>query len=108
MNTLFSSAPRPEKSWSDLTARARQAKPPGDLDVRCAVRAAIAAQTQTASPAPARGFLDDLISLSQSRIARAALGGCAIFAAASLWIGLDAVAGIDIAMEMQGVFLAAF
>lgn len=101
----------PRKSWRDLTARAAAAKPPGDVDVRCAIREIIASENARPEPchtqAP-QSLIEQLVALSQGLFARLALGSCAASAALVLWWGLDAVAGLSAAIDLQGLFMAAF
>jgi hypothetical protein len=103
--------PGPKKSWRSLTARAAQAMPPADLDVRHAVRAAItagAAEEVPREPGRAPGVLEQIALLGQGIFARLALGACCAGAAAILWIGLDAATGLGALIDLQGLFMTTF
>lgn len=87
---------------------ARRAGPPMDIDVRHSLRVALiaeAANSKMQNAAISQGILDDLARLTRSLFMRVALGGCAALAAFSLWAGLDAVAGLSAAAELQGSLL---
>ena len=103
--------PSPKKSWRSLIAKAVQAMPPADLDVRHTVRAAIAAGAAddvSRKPRHAPGILEQIAFLAQGLFARLALGGCCAAAAALLWTGLDAATGLSAAIDLQGLLMTTF
>jgi len=65
------------KSWPELAAAARQAVPPGDIDVRFAVRREIEMGAVGAAPAR-RGVFADLLALSHRLWFCGLLGGGAL------------------------------
>ncbi|GEM_PF-1346246 len=89
----------PTKSWARLTAQARLARPPGDLDVRHLVRNALEVQ-QRLPRARERSLWEELAAMGQVRAVRAALAFGGVAAALALWNGLDAVAGLGVAMDI--------
>lgn len=98
----------PRKSWRSLATQAAGAKPPADLDVRHAVRAMIAsgaANEMAHQSRNAPGLMEQITLLGQGLFARLALGGCCAAAAATLWAGLDTVAGLRAAIDLQGLFM---
>ncbi|XHR27241.1 MAG: hypothetical protein ACFUZC_14975 [Chthoniobacteraceae bacterium] len=88
----------PTKSWSHLTAQARRALPPGDLDVRHLVRSALEAQRRLPR-ARERSLLEELAAVGQVQAVRAALAFGGVAATLVLWNGLDAIAGLGVAMD---------
>ena len=100
--------PSPKKSWRSLIAKAAQATPPADVDVRHAVRAAIAAGVAddvSRGPRHTPGILEQIALLGQGVFARLALGACCAAAAAILWSGVDAATGLGAAIDLQGLFM---
>lgn len=102
MDTRSNNPPAGAKPWSSLTAQARQAGPPADLDVRHLVRSALEAERRSPRARSVNpGVLDEIAALGQSWAVRFALGGCAVLAAIALRNGLDAVTGLGVAMDLQ-------
>jgi hypothetical protein len=89
---------KPPKSWNRLTAQARRDQPPGEIEVRHLVRCALEAE-RNLPPAPARSLLEEVAALAQIRAVRYALAVVGVAAALELWNGLDAAAGLGVAMD---------
>ncbi len=101
MDTLFNAAP---KSWARLTAQARQAVPPGEVDVRYQVRAALEA-ARAVPAARERSLLDEIAALARLRPMRWALACGSVGAALTLWAGLDAATGLGIVLDTFYAFI---
>jgi len=92
-------SPEPQQSWQRLTASARDAAAPADVDVRVAVRAQISAvkplQVET-------GLFDDLLALFSQRWMQA---GFAVLAAGAFWScrdGFEVVNELAFLWQLQG------
>ena len=92
-------SPEPPQSWQLLTASARDAAAPADVDVRAAVRAQIRAvkplQVET-------GLFDDLLALFSQRWMQA---GFAVLAVGAFWacrIGFDVIHELAVLSQLQG------
>lgn len=86
-------------SWQRLTASAREASAPADLDVRVAVRAQISAMHPSSA---GTGLLDDVLALFGQRWLRA---GFAVLAAGAFWScrdGLDILHELAVLSQLQG------
>lgn len=86
-------------SWQRLTASARDASVPADLDVRVAVRAQINAMRPSSAET---GLLDDVLTLFGQRWLRA---GFAVLAAGAFWScrdGFDILHELAVLSQLQG------
>ena len=82
-------------SWQRLTASARDASAPADLDVRVAVRAQISAMRPSSAET---GLLDEVLALFGQRWLRA---GFAVLAAGAFWSCRD---GFDVVHELAALW----
>ena len=74
------------------------AGPPGAVDVRCQVRAAL--EAERAFPAArGRSLVDEIAALARLRPMRWALACATVGAALMLWAGLDAATGLGIVLD---------
>lgn len=98
MATLSS---EPNKNWQQLTASARTAAAPADLDLRAAIRAEISASPARAA-ASTPGSLDVLISLFQMRTLQVGLAALAVLAILSCRESLDLINELTFIWHLQG------
>jgi hypothetical protein len=92
-------SPEPQQSWQRLTASARDAAAPADVDVRIAVRAQISAVMPMEVKA---GIFDDVLALFSQRWLQA---GVAVLAAGTFWacrIGFDVIHELAVLSQLQG------
>lgn len=92
-------SPEPQKSWQRLTASARDAAAPADVDVRAAVRAQIRAvkplQVET-------GLFDDLLALFSQRWMQAGFAILAVGAFFTCRDSFDVVNELAFLWQLQG------
>ena len=95
------------KSWSALTAKARRASAPPEIDVRAAVRGAIEAEG-VAPLRPAPTVWEELLALARLPSLRGLFAGGAALAAALLFVGLHAAVELHDALQIAGPLVAGF
>ncbi|MDZ4288485.1 MAG: hypothetical protein U0984_11035 [Prosthecobacter sp.] len=99
-------SPDSPKNWDRLTAQARQAAAPADIDLRHAIRAEIATQAARPRTMPHVGLLDELLALGGARWLQAGLACILAGAAWSCWQGVTIVHELTILWSFQGPSLA--
>ena len=97
----------PKRDWKDLTAQARQASAPADLDVRHAILQEIRAPQPTRVSAPA-GLWTELFSLSRAGWLQSGLACLMALAGWACWQGLPVLNELSLLWSLEGPFLARF
>ncbi|MFO1483201.1 MAG: hypothetical protein U1F71_07510 [Verrucomicrobiaceae bacterium] len=95
-------SPEPRKSWQQLTASARNASAPADLDMRVAIRAEITSQPARVAESAGPGLFDDLASLIRVPWFLAGTAALAIFAYIACQDGFDAINELALVWHLQG------
>ena len=90
------------ESWTTLAERARQAAPPGDLDVSHLVQARIRAEARPAMVESSGGLFDDLLDISRSAALRIGLACLALGAAWCCWQGGGAIREASALWSLEG------
>jgi len=91
----------PHKSWSALTALARESRQTPDIDVRASVRRAIA---NRCLEVPVTGLMADLADLARSGWFRGTLAGLAAVTLAVSWDIISSSTEALMVMDLQGSF----
>ncbi len=94
--------PTKSKSWSQLTARARQCPVP-EIDVRFSVRAAITSASRVKAPARPAGLFAEISLLTQRGWFAGSLAALTLLAGISGYIGLRAVPEISLALGFSSM-----
>ncbi len=95
-------SPEPRPSWQQLTASAREAGAPADIDVRAAIRAEITSQPPQAAASTVPGLMDDLLDLFQARWLRVGLAALSVVAFVACRDGLDVMNELAFVWQFQG------
>lgn len=95
-------SPEPSKSWRQLTASAREATVPVDLDMRAAIRAEISSQPSRTLEVAAPSLIDDLAGLIRVPWFLAGTAALAIIAYIFCLDGFDAINELALVWHLQG------
>ena len=95
-------SPEPRQSWQQLTASARQAAAPADIDLRAAIRAEISSQSARIEKVAAPSLIDDLASLISAPWFLTGTAALAIFACISCRYGFNAINELALVWHLQG------
>lgn len=97
-------SPDQPPSWNALVARARDAAPPADIDLRAAIRAEISAQPATRPSHPS--LLEDVLAACQARWLRTGFACGLVFAGWTCWQGVDAARELAALWSVAGPLMA--
>lgn len=99
-------APSPDssKNWQKLTASAREAAAPADLDMRAAIRAQITSAPAGPTEPAAVSLIDDLASLLRAPWLLAGTAALAVIAYLSCQDGFEAIHELALVWHLQGPF----